>query len=848
MSDEESSYSESSSRDELADELMGKENRVETQIAASISTLLEKKEDKPDERTTSGRKRVAREDTILTIVKESEFDFSRADEARVMQRKCLLLTLQVRMLLREMTEHQIERQLAIARDPEFHRLMSLIAVLPDDGEERDWVADIAELKQRLAQEARTNRGLEKELQKLESKISLLIHNRTSIQEIDRNLKKQLKKQAALAAKNTVSKEVFTNDKKKMEGYANLFYVLQTEPKYLAKVAYLGDPAKIAPFMESMLGTLYGDVFSPREEFLIMELFKMCISTEIKNASHPKDMSESSSIVNTMILTYNKRRQGTEYLKATVGPVIKEITSKDDLNLNIDLKQVVAKLAPSMTNATPNKEDKKKKKDKKGREESMNENPEVLKKAREIVNERAGQLAKFCSDLIERIKDNLTTMPYGLRLVCKQIFKSCTERFPKIDKQEFWKIVGYFVYYRYINLALSQPETFELVPADLPLELRKNLLTVGKILQQAFNFSEFSSTDPNFAMNDWIVKNKPNLLNLLQELINVAEPEEHLQVNKYMELTIRTKPLILITAQEIINTHQTLTTYADQLTTDPQDPIRIVLKDLGPVPDNAGEEGKDIQLYLESKFKTSLEDISPETQLYEETKEIIIRCFKKIPMTAKPPFTLMNILKQGEKLANDHKMPNLQKNISKALENIAKLDKAKVITAEDNYASLLKDISREVANRAEKILQQKKEVERLTAAIKKLQKHGEYIRNQINEYEKYLQGCRENASKKAKDKKKPVKFSHKELSKTKIIEETTANEDEQAKIKYFFSMGDIGKFTIEAKIDGNQWLKSPLELEELLEKKDNNERNITLDEKVTFNVSNLILLLNKSFLS
>lgn len=95
--------------------------------------------------------------------------------------------------------------------------------------------DIAELKQRLAQEARTNRGLEKELQKLESKISLLIHNRTSIQEIDRNLKKQLKKQAALAAKNTVSKEVFTNDKKKMEGYANLFYVLQTEPKYLAKV-------------------------------------------------------------------------------------------------------------------------------------------------------------------------------------------------------------------------------------------------------------------------------------------------------------------------------------------------------------------------------------------------------------------------------------------------------------------------------------------------------------------------------------------------------------------------------------------------------------------------------------
>jgi len=136
----------------------------------------------------------------------------------------------------------------------------------------------------------------------------------------------------------------------------------------------------------------------------------------------------------------------------------------------------------MANATPNKEDKKKKKDKK-REESMKEDPEVLKKAKEIVNERVGQLTKFCTNLVERIKDNLTTMPYGLRLVCKQIFKTCTERFPKVDKQEFWKIVGYFVYYRYINLALSQPETFELVPADLPLELRKNLLTVSN----RFNF-------------------------------------------------------------------------------------------------------------------------------------------------------------------------------------------------------------------------------------------------------------------------------------------------------------------------------------------------------------------------
>jgi hypothetical protein len=93
------------------------------------------------------------------------------------------------------------------------------------------------------------------------------------------------------------------------------------------------------------------------------------------------------------------------------------------------------------------------------------------------------------------------------------------------------------------------------------------------------------------------------------------------------------------------------------------------------------------------------------------------------------------------------------------------------------------------------------VDRLKSAIKKLQAQAEVIRSQIADYEKYLQGCRENASKKARDKKKTIKFSFKEL--TKIIIESKIPEEEQAKIKFFWSMPQLGKFNIEAKSEGKE---------------------------------------------
>lgn len=127
------------------------------------------------------------------------------------------------------------------------------------------VVEIQELKRNLVQEVRRNHTLEAELGKVDKRIALLIKNRGNIQE-----------------EITVSKKKHTEQKrhdlisepKKVELYQNLFYLLQTDPRYLANVVFLVGNEQMSSFLDTVILTLFGDAFSPREEFLILSLFKV----------------------------------------------------------------------------------------------------------------------------------------------------------------------------------------------------------------------------------------------------------------------------------------------------------------------------------------------------------------------------------------------------------------------------------------------------------------------------------------------------------------------------------------------------------------------------------------------
>jgi len=223
-------------------------------------------------------------------------------------------------------------------------------------------------------------------------------------------------------------------------------------------------------------------------------------------------------------------------------------------------------------------------------------------------------------------------------------------------------------------------------------------------------------------------------------------------------------------------------------------------------------------------------------------------FKITPTDQSSSQQLPDILEFAKTYAKQNQNSRLEKNASEALENVIKLESLGLISAEDNYQGFLKSVAAEISNRALRREQQQKEIVKLRTALRELKNHQKFVTERISDLERYLESCRDNLSKKVKNKKSKNKFSYKQLVKEGVIADSDVPESSRAKTVFFITMPELGVFNIEVKIAGIPVpTMKPIELEELLAKKDRGESKLELD-KITLNVTPTIILMNKHFLS
>ena len=56
------------------------------------------------------------------------------------------------------------------------------------------------------------------------------------------------------------------------------------------------------------------------------------------------------------------------------------------------------------------------------------------------------------------------------------------------------------------------------------------------------------------VNEWITANMDRARRYLEDLLDVPDPEDFLKVDRYIELTQMTKPVIIISYHEVSQTH------------------------------------------------------------------------------------------------------------------------------------------------------------------------------------------------------------------------------------------------------------------------------------------------------
>jgi Ras GTPase-activating-like protein IQGAP2/3 len=321
----------------------------------------------------------------------------------------------------------------------------------------------------------------------------------------------------------------------------------------------------------------------------------------------------------------------------------------------------------------------------------------------------------------------------------------------------------------------------------------------------------------------------------------------------VELTQKTKPLIIISLKEIINTHKVAHQHLDSIAKEKDDPLAVILKDLGAPPDGVDEE-REVPLTLVNRFKQSVEDDinTANEALMLEAKELMVGVLKIVPVQletqSKTP--LSDFLRVAKQFAKDKDNTQLHNNIQKIMDTLKKLETDHVVSKDDDYAIFMKAVALEVANRQAIKEQQRKEIKRLTQALRNLKKHQKYLNEQTAQYNDYLHSCmaqfQHNAGKKS-DGNKPIKFSYSKLAKAGVIVDSEVPVISRGKTKFEISYTPAsGTFDIVAKIASISVEKMQLSLDDLLEKHANNNTKLELDQ-VTLDINMTLHLLDKWFL-
>uniref|UniRef100_A0A8C1KBI7 IQ motif containing GTPase activating protein 2 n=1 Tax=Cyprinus carpio TaxID=7962 RepID=A0A8C1KBI7_CYPCA len=773
--------------------------------------------------------------------------------------------------------------------------------------------EVTQHREEVVTKIRSNQQMEKDLNLMDIKIGLLVKNRITLQDVVSHSKKMKSK------KNKVSKEdlamgekqgikaLSKEKRKKLEAYQHLFYLLQTNPSYLAKLIFQMPQNKSTKFMDTVIFTLYNYASNQREEYLLLKLFESALREEIKSkVDHIQEIVTGNPTVIKMVLSFYRGARGQNALRQLLGPVVKEIIEDKNLGINTNPVDIYKAWVNQLETAT-------------GEASKLpyEVTPEQALSHKEVRAklESSNQVLRTVTDkVLGSIVSSLDTIPYGMRYIAKVLKDTLHEKFPDATEDELLKIVGTLLYYRYMNPAIVAPDGFDIIDltagGQVHSEQRRNLASVAKMLQHAAANKLFEDeSDYLTPMNSYISQTYQRFRGFFQAACDVPAPEEKFNVDEYSDMVTLSKPVIYISIEEIINTHSLVLEHKEAIAPDHSDLLHELLKDLGEVPDvesllgegalDADDPSKEnslsqlakteVSLTLTNKFELLDGDDKDMKGLMMKTKKLIVDVLR-----IQPGETLNDILetpasaaqeaehaklverqvvqdsqtpeglKSSQAMLEDRQLPLEQKK-RKILRNLRTLEQAGLVSSKHKYQEVINDISKDIRYQRRYRQRRKAELVKLQQTLTALNSKTAFYQEQINYYDTYIKTCLDNLNRKnsrrsikldrkeeekssKKSKASSLKYTAAKLHEKGVILEIEGLQTNQLKNVMFdiCPCEEVGDFEIKAKFMGVEMEKVQLHFQDLLQLQYEGVAVMKMFDKAKINVNLLIFLLNKKF--
>uniref|UniRef100_A0A8C0B1S3 IQ motif containing GTPase activating protein 1 n=1 Tax=Buteo japonicus TaxID=224669 RepID=A0A8C0B1S3_9AVES len=712
-----------------------------------------------------------------------------------------------------------------AENPPMAVVRKFVHLLDQSDQDFQEELELMKLREEVVTLIRSNQQLENDLNLMDIKIGLLVKNKITLQDVVSHSKKltkknkeQLSDMMMLNKQRGGLKALSKEKREKLEAYQHLFYLLQTNPTYLAKLIFQMPQNKSTKFMDSVIFTLYNYASNQREEYLLLRLFQTALQEEIKSkVDQIHEIVTGNPTVIKMVVSFNRGARGQNALRQILAPVVKEIIDDKSLNIKTDPVDIYKSWVNQMESqtgeasklpydVTP--------------EQALN-HEEVRTRLDASIRNMRTVTDKFLSAIVSSVDK----IPYGMRFIAKVLKDSLHEKFPDAGEDELLKIVGNLLYYRYMNPAIVAPDAFDIIDlsagGQLTTDQRRNLGSIAKMLQHAASNKMFMGDNAHLSIiNEYLSQSYQKFRRFFQAACEVPELQDKFNIDEYSDLVTLTKPVIYISIGEIINTHTLLLDHQDAIAPEHNDPIHELLDDLGEVP--------------------TIESLIGGLVYSEHQRAMQKRAIRDAKTPDKMKKTVS--VKEGCNL-------NLQGKKDKIKTGLKKLTELGTVNAKNKYQELINDIAKDIRNQRRYRQRRKAELVKLQQTYSALNSKATFYGEQVDYYKSYIKTCLDNLASKGKNSKKiSLKYTAARLHEKGVLLEIEDLQVNQFKNVIFeiSPTEEVGDFEVKAKFMGVQMETFMLHYQDLLQLQYEGVAVMKLFDRAKVNVNLLIFLLNKKF--
>jgi Ras GTPase-activating-like protein IQGAP2/3 len=534
------------------------------------------------------------------------------------------------------------KSLVAGKNPPLPVVRRHLHLLTDTSLEFEGELEAERLRRQVVEAVRRNELVEGYVEGLDVKIALLVKNKITLDEVVKHQKhfggsaSQLLRGGTLTGGHNNGgfdlKALNKNSRKKLMGYEELFFMLQTQPQYLARllqsIASRGLAEKEGKNLERLIMTLFGNASKSREEYFFLRLLGSCTQQAVSQAHSLDDYlrQQSGTFHQRLFLNYVRSPIVRSYLKTLLGGMVKEgICGQDHLDLESDPLQIYRAILNNeeLSTGIPSQRPRDLPKELAIRE------PDV----RPTYVQHLQDLRDLCDGFFLSLEECIHRMPFGVRYMAAEQYRHLCQKFPREDPGFLTLLAGNWLWKSYLLPALKEPEMWGVVDRGLNPMHKRNLSQVITVLGQVASGRLFGQDNLYMQpLNNWITESLDRWHEALHHLFELPNAEEYFDADQFSDLYARTKPTLYIKLSDIFALHSLVADNLPAVAPQRDDPIKELLTDLGTAKSNeidlsSASSGGEITLTLKSRFTVQDDPHAEARSLFMATKRLVLYTIK-----------------------------------------------------------------------------------------------------------------------------------------------------------------------------------------------------------------------------